>query len=220
MKKIINASILNADFGQLKDQLDEATRAGIDWIHLDIMDGHFVPNISMGPSMAKTCRQISSLPMDAHLMISNPNQFIPAFAEAGVNLISVHIEQDIHIHRTLQNIKDHDCLAGIVLNPGTPASAIESVMEMVDLVLVMSVDPGFGGQKFLPSALEKIKVIGEMIKAQQRDIYLQVDGGVDVNTLSSVIDAGANSFVIGSAIFKNKNGIQQAVTDLRDLIDR
>lgn len=220
MKKIINASILNADFGQLKDQLDEATHAGIDWIHLDIMDGHFVPNISMGPSMAKTCRQISSLPMDAHLMISNPNQFIPAFAEAGVNLISVHIEQDSHIHRTLQNIKDHDCLSGIVLNPGTPASAIESVMEMVDLVLVMSVDPGFGGQKFLPSALEKIKVVSEMIKAQRREIYLQVDGGVDVNTLPSVLDAGANSFVIGSAIFKNKNGIQQAVTDLRDLIDR
>lgn len=220
MKKIINASILNADFSQLKNQLDEASRAGIDWIHLDIMDGHFVPNISMGPSMAKTCRRISSLPIDAHLMISNPNQFIPAFAEVGVNLISVHIEQDIHIHRTLQNIKDHNCLAGIVLNPGTPTSAIESVMDMVDLVLVMSVDPGFGGQKFLPAALEKISAVRKMIDAQERDIYLQVDGGIDTQTLSSVINAGANSFVIGSAIFNNKNGIQKAVTDLRNLINR
>lgn len=219
MKKIINASILNADFGQLKNQLDEASAAGIDWIHLDIMDGHFVPNISMGPSMAKTCRRISTLPMDAHLMISNPNQFIPAFADAGVNLISVHIEQDVHIHRTLQNIKDHNCRAGIVLNPGTPVSSIESVMDMVDLILVMSVDPGFGGQKFLHPALDKIRVLRNMINVQNRDIYLQVDGGIDIEILPSVIDAGADSFVIGSAIFKNQLGIHQAVIQLKKLIE-
>ncbi|HAF61325.1 MAG TPA: ribulose-phosphate 3-epimerase [Anaerolineaceae bacterium] len=218
MKKIINASILNADFSQLENQLEEASAAGIDWIHLDIMDGHFVPNISMGPSMAKTCRRISALPMDAHLMISNPNQFIPAFADAGVNLISVHIEQDIHIHRTLQNIKDHNCRAGIVLNPGTPVSSIESVMDMVDLVLVMSVDPGFGGQKFLLPVLDKIQMVRKMIDAQNRDIYLQVDGGIDTETLPFVIDAGADSFVIGSAIFNNQIGIQQSVTNLKKLI--
>jgi len=218
VKKIINASILNADFSNLKDQIDQAVSAGIDWIHLDIMDGHFVPNISMGPAIAQICRQITTLPMDAHLMISNPNIFIPAFAEAGVNLISVHIEADAHIHRTLRNIKDHGCKAGIVLNPGTPPTAIESILDMVDLVLVMSVDPGFGGQKFLPTALPKIEQIRKMIDTQKHDIYLQVDGGIDVNTLPEVIQAGADSFVIGSAIFHSKSGISDAIQQLRYLI--
>ncbi len=219
MKKIINASILNADFSNLKDQIDQAVSAGIDWIHLDIMDGHFVPNISMGPAIAQICRQITNIPMDAHLMISNPNDFIPAFTEAGVNLISVHIETDAHIHRTLRNIKDHGCKAGIVLNPGTPASAIESVLDMVDLVLVMSVDPGFGGQKFISTVLPKVEQIRKMIDTQKRDIYLQIDGGIDIDTLPSAIKAGADSFVIGSAIFRNKIGILESVRQLKLLME-
>jgi ribulose-phosphate 3-epimerase len=218
VKKIINASILNADFSNLKEQIDQAVAAEIDWIHLDIMDGHFVPNISMGPTIAQICRQITTLPMDAHLMISNPNDFIPAFADAGVNLISVHVEADAHIHRTLRNIKDHGCKVGIVLNPGTPASAIESVMDMIDLVLVMSVDPGFGGQKFIANVLPKVEQIRKLIHTQKRDIYLQIDGGIDVDTLPLAIKAGADSFVIGSAIFRNKKGIFEAVHQLKSLM--
>lgn len=218
MKKIINASILNADFANLQDQLDQATQGGIDWLHLDIMDGHFVPNISMGPSMARICRNISDLPMDAHLMITNPNDFIPAFADAGVDLISVHVEGDAHIHRTLQNIKKNNCKAGIVLNPGTPASAVSEVMDMVDLILVMSVNPGFGGQKFIPSTLTKIAQLKKMISEQKHDIYLQVDGGVNAATLPAVLKAGANSFVIGSAIFRNEKSITDSAKELKTII--
>lgn len=219
MQKIINASILNADFANLKDQIDQAVGAGVDWIHLDIMDGHFVPNLSMGPGIASTCRGITNLPMDAHLMISNPNLFIPAFANAGANLISVHIENDAHIHRTLQHIKDQGCQAGIVLNPGTPAPAITSVMDMVDLVLVMSVDPGFGGQKFIPAVLPKIRQVREMINIQKRDIHLQVDGGIDVQILPELIAAGADSFVVGSAIFRNPAGIGEAIHQLKQFLN-
>lgn len=218
MQKIINASILNADFANLKDQIDQAVSAGVDWIHLDIMDGHFAPNLSMGPGIVKTCRSLTTLPMDAHLMITNPNTFIPIFAEVGVDLISVHIENNALIYRTLQNIKDQGCKAGIVLNPGTPADAIASVMDIVDLVLVMSVDPGFGGQKFISSVLPKISQIREMIAAQNRDIHLQVDGGVDVNTLPALLKAGADSFVIGSAIFRNPAGIGEAIHQLKQLL--
>ncbi|NMC47310.1 MAG: ribulose-phosphate 3-epimerase [Chloroflexi bacterium] len=215
---MINASILNADFANLKDQIDQAVSAGVDWIHLDIMDGHFAPNLSMGPGIVKTCRSLTTLPMDAHLMITNPNTFIPIFAEVGVDLISVHIENNALIYRTLQNIKDQGCKAGIVLNPGTPADAIASVMDIVDLVLVMSVDPGFGGQKFIRSVLPKINQIREMIAAQNRDIHLQVDGGVDVNTLPALLKAGADSFVIGSAIFRNPAGIDEAIHQLKQLL--
>ncbi|NMB62805.1 MAG: ribulose-phosphate 3-epimerase [Chloroflexi bacterium] len=215
---MINASILNADFSNLKNQIDQVVSGGVDWIHLDIMDGHFVPNLSIGPGIVKTCRSLTTLPMDAHLMISNPNMFIPIFAEVGVDLISVHIENNALIYRTLQSIKDQGCKAGIVLNPGTPADAITSVMDIVDLVLVMSVEPGFGGQKFISSVLPKISQVREMIVAQNRDIHLQVDGGVDVNILPALIKAGADSFVVGSAIFRNPAGIGAAVQQLKQLL--
>jgi len=218
VQKIINASILNADFSNLKNQIDQVVSGGVDWIHLDIMDGHFVPNLSIGPGIVKTCRSLTTLPMDAHLMISNPNMFIPIFAEVGVDLISVHIENNALIYRTLQSIKDQGCKAGIVLNPGTPADAITSVMDIVDLVLVMSVEPGFGGQKFISSVLPKISQVREMIVAQNRDIHLQVDGGVDVNILPALIKAGADSFVVGSAIFRNPAGIGAAVQQLKQLL--
>jgi len=218
VQKIINASILNADFSNLKNQIDQVVSGGVDWIHLDIMDGHFVPNLSIGPGIVKTCRSLTTLPMDAHLMISNPNMFIPIFAEVGVDLISVHIENNALIYRTLQSIKDQGCKAGIVLNPGTPADAITSVMDIVDLVLVMSVEPGFGGQKSISSVLPKISQVREMIVAQNRDIHLQVDGGVDVNILPALIKAGADSFVVGSAIFRNPAGIGAAVQQLKQLL--
>lgn len=214
MKKILSASILNADFACFQAELKTAVEAGIDWVHLDIMDGHFVPNISMGPSFAHLVRRLTKLPIDAHLMISNPDEFIDKFAEAKIDTISVHIEENPHIHRTLQHIRDAGCNAGIVLNPGTPAESISEVLHMVSLVLVMTVNPGFGGQDFIQEVLPKIKKVKNMIEKANSKALIQVDGGINKDTIALVGNAGTSVFVAGSAIFHHPDGTAQGVKDL------
>jgi ribulose-phosphate 3-epimerase len=213
MQKVkISASILNADFGDLKNQIKALEAAGVDQIHLDIMDGHFVPNISVGPFIIQTCRRITSLPLDTHLMVDNPDQYIDDCVSYRSGGISVHIEGNPNIHRTLQRIKDQKVRAGIVLNPGTPVESIYSVIDMVDLILIMTVNPGFGGQSFINSQLAKIAAVKKMVDG--KNIIIEVDGGINSQTLPLAYQAGANLFVIGSAIFSHPGGINQAVLEL------
>jgi len=215
MDTIISVSILNADFSNLKDQIQAAEKAGVDWIHLDIMDGHFVPNISFGPSVATLCRKITSLPLDTHLMISNPDQFIDAFADAGSDYISVHVENNPHVHRTIQNIVNKNKKAGIVVNPGTPIEHVYPLLHMVKFVLVMTVNPGFGGQTFLYEILSKIADLSREIKSRNLDVMIEVDGGINNETLPTAKKAGADIFVVGSYIFNHGLGIKQAVKLLK-----
>jgi ribulose-phosphate 3-epimerase len=215
MKTLVAASILNSDFGHLANEIHEVEKAGADWIHLDVMDGHFVPNISFGPHIVSIVRSLTDLPLDAHLMISDPDKFIPAFADAGVDYMSVHIESNPHIHRTLQSIRDRRCKPGIVLNPGTPIEFIYPVLSMVDYVLLMSVNPGFGGQKFIPQTAERIRCLTDEINRQNLSIPIQIDGGIDESTSKIAIQSGAQILVSGSYIFKSNKGIQYAVESLR-----
>jgi ribulose-phosphate 3-epimerase len=215
---IISASILAANFAHLESDILQAEKAGVDWIHVDVMDGHFVPNISMGPLIVETCRNITALPLDVHLMIDNPDQYLEAFAAAGANRISVHIESNPNIHRTLQKIRSLNCLPGIVLNPGTPASTLREVLRMVDLILVMTVNPGYGGQAFLPEMVDKIRDLQQMICDQSTRPLIQVDGGISPRTLPITFAAGARVFVAGNSIFKHGDGIPAAVKALKDSI--
>jgi ribulose-phosphate 3-epimerase len=194
-------SILAADFARLRDEVAAVEAAGADWLHLDIMDGHFVPNISFGPPILSSLRPLTTLPFDVHLMISPVDPYIPAFADAGADHLIVHPEAGPHLHRTLQLIRSHGKRAGVVLNPATPAESVAWVLDLVDIILVMTVNPGFGGQKFLPSQLPKIAVLRRMIDACGRSIALSVDGGVTPETAPRVIDAGADTLVAGAAVF-------------------
>ncbi|TPG41206.1 ribulose-phosphate 3-epimerase [Sphingomonas koreensis] len=198
----IAPSILSADFAWLGEEVRAIEAAGADWIHIDVMDGHFVPNISMGPVVVKALRPVTALPFDVHLMISPIDAYLDAFAEAGADTITVHPEAGPHIHRSLQHIKSLGKRAGVVLNPGTPAKMLDYLIDMVDLVLVMSVNPGFGGQHFIPSQLKKIAAIRSMIDKSGRDIDLEVDGGIDPETARQAIEAGADALVAGTATFK------------------
>jgi ribulose-phosphate 3-epimerase len=197
----IAPSLLAADFARLGEEVRAVERAGADWLHLDIMDGHFVPNISYGPALVKALKPHCALPFDVHLMIAPADPFLAAFAEAGARVVSLHPEAGPHLHRSLQSIRALGCQAGVVLNPATPVSAVENVLDLVDLILVMTVNPGFGGQSFLASQLAKISALRAMIAQSGRDIALEVDGGVTAETAPRCIEAGADVLVAGTAVF-------------------
>ena len=202
----IAPSILSADFAKLGNEIEAVTAAGADWIHVDVMDNHFVPNLTIGPMVVKALRPHSKLPFDVHLMVTPVDPLVPAFAEAGADTISFHPEAGPHVHRTIQLIKHHGKRAGMVLNPATPVSAIENVLGDIDLVLVMSVNPGFGGQAFIDSQLAKIAVLRKMIDVTGRRIDLEVDGGVNAETAKRCIKAGADVLVAGTAVFSGGGG--------------
>ena len=198
----IAPSILAADFARLGEEIAAVTEAGADYIHMDVMDGHFVPNITIGPTVIKAVRKASTLPFDVHLMIAPVDPYIDEFKDAGADILTVHPEAGPHLHRTVQRIKAAGVKAGVALNPATPASVVEPIIDELDLILVMSVNPGFGGQKFIPSQLKKIETLRGMIDRAGKDILLEVDGGVDPQTAPKAISAGANMLVAGSAVFK------------------
>ncbi len=207
-------SILSANFATLLEDCKKVENAGCEYLHLDVMDGHFVPNITFGPAIIKSLRKDINMIFDAHLMITDPDDYIQDLADAGCDLVTVHQEACTHLHRTIQNIKSHGMKAGVVLNPATPVNTIKHVLADIDMVLLMSVNPGFGGQKFIPETLEKIKEVKAMIEQKNLDVLIEVDGGVKASNIKEIVDAGADVLVAGSAIFGND--IDKAVKDLRD----
>ncbi len=208
-------SILASDFAHLADEVRAAERGGGTVIHVDVMDGHFVPNITLGPPMVKSLRKVTSLPLDCHLMIENPDDFIPAFADAGADWISVHYEACRHLHRTLELIAQHDMRPAVVINPATRVNFLVEILPMVHHVLVMSVNPGFGGQSFIPNALTKIRRLAELRQEMGLGFRIEVDGGVAKDTIARIVEAGADLLVAGSAIFDNGNAEENARELLR-----
>ena len=210
----IAPSILSADFSCLGDQIQAVERGGAGILHVDVMDGHFVPNITVGLPVVKSLAKFTRLPIDAHLMITDPGTYAVQFVKAGAQMVSVHVEADAHLHRTVMSIKAAGAQAGVVLNPATPVGAVEETLQFVDYVLVMSVNPGFGGQQFIPQALEKVKRLRQMIVERQLNVRIEIDGGVDRSNIETVVAAGAEIIVAGSAIF-GKPDAEAAVKELR-----
>lgn len=218
MQKCIAPSLLSADFTRLAEEVRSVEQAGADWIHADVMDGHFVPNITFGPLVVEAVRRVTDLPIDVHLMIEQPDRYIADFAAAGANYLSVQVETCPHLNRTLQLIKDNGAAAGVVLNPSTPLSALDWVLDAADYVLVMSVNPGFGGQQFIPNSLQKIAELRRVIADRGHSTLIEVDGGVNEQTVADIARAGADVFVAGSAIFGSGN-VAEAIRRFRQLID-
>ncbi|MCW0369471.1 ribulose-phosphate 3-epimerase [Xanthomonas sacchari] len=212
---IISPSILSADFARLGEEVDAVLRAGADWIHFDVMDNHYVPNLTIGPMVCQALRKHGvTAPIDVHLMVEPVDRLIPDFAEAGASIISFHPEASRHVHRSIQLIKSHGCKAGLVLNPAMPVDILDWVLDDLDLVLVMSVNPGFGGQAFIPSALDKLRAIRARIDASGKPIRLEIDGGVKPDNIAAIAAAGADTFVAGSAIF-NAPDYAEVITQMR-----
>ena len=216
--KLIAPSILSADFSRLGEEIKAVEGVGADWIHVDVMDGHFVPNITIGPVVVEAVKRVAELPLDVHLMIENPDQYLEDFVRAGSDTLTVQAEACVHLHRTIQAIKALGVKAGVALNPSTPISTIEWILEEVDMILIMSVNPGFGGQKFITQALQKIKEIESMIRAKNLDVLIEVDGGINLKTIESVAKAGADVFVAGSAIFGSAD-YGETIREFRSLIE-
>jgi ribulose-phosphate 3-epimerase len=214
-KHILAPSILSADFTRLGAEIAACEAAGADWLHIDVMDGHFVPNITMGPFIVEHCKRVSKLPLDVHLMIEKPEQMLEEFAKAGADHLIVHVETCPHLHRTLEHIKSLGCKAGVTLNPGTPVGALESVLHLADLVLVMSVDPGFSGGKFIPESFGRVAELRKRLDAIGASAWLEVDGGVNAETLPKLKEAGANAFVAATAVFKYPQGVAAGIKALR-----
>ncbi|ANC76818.1 ribulose-phosphate 3-epimerase [Fictibacillus phosphorivorans] len=210
----IAPSILSADFSRLGDDIKAVEEAGADYIHVDVMDGHFVPNITIGPLVVQAIRPVTKLPLDVHLMIENPDRYIEEFAKAGADIISVHVEASPHLHRTIQLIKQQGVKAGVVINPATPVDSIKHILQDVDLVLLMTVNPGFGGQAFIESVVPKIKEVSDLVKTQGLNVEIEVDGGVNPKTARLCVEAGANVLVAGSAIY-GKQDLRGAIEAIR-----
>ena len=211
----IAPSILSADFSRLGEEIEAVERGGAAILHFDVMDGHFVPNITIGLPVLKSLAKVTRLPIDAHLMISEPGRYATQFVDAGAKMVSVHVEADAHLHRTLMAIKSAGAQAGVVLNPATPVAAVDEALQFADYVLVMSVNPGFGGQKFIPESVSKVKRLHEMIRERQLSTRIEIDGGIDRSNIETVVEAGAEIIVAGSAVFGAAD-VESAVKDLRN----
>jgi ribulose-phosphate 3-epimerase len=215
----IAPSILSADFGRLADEVRAVEAAGADWIHVDVMDGRFVPNITIGPLVVEAVRKVTRLPIDAHLMIVEPERYVEAFARAGADLISVHAEASPHLHRTLQAIRAAGARPAVALNPATPLDCLEYVLGDVDMVLLMTVNPGFGGQSYIPAVTEKVRRLRRMADERGQELEIEVDGGIKPSTVGAVVEAGANAFVAGTAVFGAKD-YRTAIHDIRTAAER
>jgi len=218
MSIIIAPSILSADFSKLGDQVHQAVEGGADWIHIDVMDGRFVPNITFGPNVVKAVRKITDLPIDVHLMIVEPEKHLQAFADAGTNHITVHYETCPHIHRTLQSISEMGMYPGLVINPGTPVDTLYELTDIIEKILIMTVNPGFGGQSFIDTMYDKIHRTKLLLESKGSKAAIQVDGGISSKTIKACYDAGATNFIAGSAIFKHKDGIATGIAALRNAL--
>ncbi len=214
----IAPSILSADFGMLRDQIVEAQEGGADYIHIDLMDGQFVSNLTMGPLIVDAIRKATDLPLDVHMMVSEPSRFVHELVDIGADLLTVHYESAKHIHRTILDIKNLGAKAGIAINPGTSFEVIKELLDQIDLVLVMTVNPGYSGQEFIKSMVPKIKNVRKMLDGSVSEAELEVDGGVNVDTVRSVVQAGADIIVAGSAVYNDKYTVAQSIKNIRDLI--